>query len=93
MAWPIPWDYIDREMVKLIHLLNDTHIVRTIGCCAGHRIDEPAHVAFFIMEDGLWEQSFSPLYVMFLPSLMMQTVIYKEYFANKPGNVIAQWGL
>ena len=92
MAWPVPYDQLDQEMVNVVRLLNETGIVRTTGCCAGHKIDHPAYIGLSLVDDGAWETRLLPAICEVNAHLSdVNLEVRKRYFNREPGRTIADW--
>lgn len=92
MAWPVPWDKLDPEMVEVVRLLNETGVVKTNGCCAGHGVGQAAYVGITLVDDGGWETSLLPTICNANARTTKANIeVRKRYFANHPGRISAEW--
>jgi len=92
VVWPVPYDKLDQEMVTVVRLLNETGIVKTTGCCAGHKVGQSAYIGLSLVDDGAWETRLLPAICeanAYLSDVNIE--VRKRYFNREPGRTIADW--
>ncbi len=50
----IPYHNIDPEIKSLVRVLNDSEVIRTLGCCTGHGYEKVASIIFYVVDLDKW---------------------------------------